>query len=346
MKKFKISAMLLFAAMLVFSACGGGGGSDDPDNPGDPTATLEINGNTYTYTLPGGTVFKAMLTPDIATTKTFSCNIDADNDYDEASDVANVPERFIMGETEVTYQLWKEVYDWATSIERGSEKYTFANAGTMGYGSSTTNQHPVTYINWRDMIVWCNALTEYYNANNGSETDIECVYTYSGAIIRDSRDSNETSCDNAVQCTTAKGLRLPTSVEWEYAARYIGTSVPSHANYVLKDGVYYSKGNSASGATVDYNNASATSAVAVYGVSSTAAVKSKGAAGANALGLYDMSGNVSERCFNWHPYFYLTRVLHGGSFYQNANDMQVGNVSGCDSYVEREHGGFRFCRSM
>ena len=35
MKKFKLSAILLFTAMLVFSACGGGGGSDDPKNPGD-----------------------------------------------------------------------------------------------------------------------------------------------------------------------------------------------------------------------------------------------------------------------------------------------------------------------
>jgi len=26
MKKFKLSAMLIFAALLVFSACGGGGG--------------------------------------------------------------------------------------------------------------------------------------------------------------------------------------------------------------------------------------------------------------------------------------------------------------------------------
>jgi len=37
MKKFKLSAMLIYMMMLVFSACGGGGGgSGDPDNPGDP----------------------------------------------------------------------------------------------------------------------------------------------------------------------------------------------------------------------------------------------------------------------------------------------------------------------
>ena len=54
MKKFKLSAMLIFMSMLVFSACGGGGGgSDDPGKPGDPedpNYTIEIrpaNGTLY-----------------------------------------------------------------------------------------------------------------------------------------------------------------------------------------------------------------------------------------------------------------------------------------------------------
>ncbi len=49
MKKFKISAVLIYAAMLMFSACGGGGGgSDDPGNPGgDKTISISvINGVT------------------------------------------------------------------------------------------------------------------------------------------------------------------------------------------------------------------------------------------------------------------------------------------------------------
>ena len=58
MKKFKLSAMLLFAAMIMFSACGGGGGgSDDPGAPGDlgdsddPNYTIEIKPDNATLYL-------------------------------------------------------------------------------------------------------------------------------------------------------------------------------------------------------------------------------------------------------------------------------------------------------
>lgn len=47
------------------------------------------------------------------------------------------------------------------------------------------------------------------------------VYTYEGNIIRDSRDENADTCDNATASTNAKGFQLPASKEWELAARYI-----------------------------------------------------------------------------------------------------------------------------
>ncbi len=56
MKKFRLSALLIYAVLLGFSACGGGGGgaSDDPQNPGgDTTISISgINGVTPPVTLP------------------------------------------------------------------------------------------------------------------------------------------------------------------------------------------------------------------------------------------------------------------------------------------------------
>ena len=70
--------------------------------------------------------------------------------------------------------------------------YYFANSGRQGDNNSRGIQHPVTLVNWRDSMVWCNALTEWYNAQRG--TNYECVYTYSSEIIRDSRDANAAAC--------------------------------------------------------------------------------------------------------------------------------------------------------
>jgi len=48
--------------------------------------------------------------------------------------------------------------------------YSFENDGAEGSGSTAGaaptagGEEPVTHVNWRDEMVWCNALTEWYNA--------------------------------------------------------------------------------------------------------------------------------------------------------------------------------------
>ena len=61
-----------------------------------------------------------------------------------------------LGKTEVTYKLWKEVYDEAVKPGHG---YVFANAGKKGSSGTGSEDEPVTTISWRDCIVWCNAYT-------------------------------------------------------------------------------------------------------------------------------------------------------------------------------------------
>ncbi len=244
---------------------------------------------------------------------------------------ATVSNPYWIGETEVTYQLWSAVYDWAVANE-----YQFEWPGGMGGGSSDeTNQHPVTSACWRDYMVWCNAATEWYNANKGSS--YSCVYKYAGEIIRDSSDYPvpATACDNAEADANATGFRLLYSAEWELAARWRNNSTNTVSGYTDP---YFTKGDSTSGAYTfardidDINPANgvvdakdANDLVAVYeqyyigyvsgtptwehtGVIGTAAVKSKAA---NSLGLFDMSGNVEEWCFNLSGSY---RVFRGGSW--------------------------------
>jgi formylglycine-generating enzyme len=225
---------------------------------------------------------------------------------------------YLMATTETTYELWYEVRVWAES-----NGYNFQNPGREGNNGTTgapteaNKLKPVTYVSWRDVIVWTNALSEMRG--------LDPVYrTPEGVIIKDSRDSNASQVDSAIQ-TENNGYRLPASHEWEMAARWRNGSGDGA---ILVGGRYWTPGDYASGATADYNNEAATRAVAWYrdatGGNFTRPV---GQLLANHLGLYDMSGNVYEWVFDWSPgYEGSYRVIRGGSFSNSALNSQVGYV--------------------
>jgi formylglycine-generating enzyme len=225
---------------------------------------------------------------------------------------------YFIAQTEVTYELWSTVYTWAKT-----HGYAFGNKGKKGSHGSGSDQKPVTTVSWRDAMVWCNALTEYYNTQNG--TSLACVYTYNGAIVRDSRHSNLTACDNVIAGSTAKGFRLPTSNEWELAARY-------------QNGTNWTPGNHVSGDTTSYCYPSDADTSAVFGNYAWYSGNSGGSTHPvastpqkNALGLYDMSGNVLEWCFDWYPgHEGSYRVLRGGDWFDGASLLPLGYVFRCD----------------
>jgi formylglycine-generating enzyme required for sulfatase activity len=202
--------------------------------------------------------------------------------------------------------------------------------------------------------VWLNALTEWVNEKTGSS--FTPVYYYDSACTTVAKISSPSSnfvkenssydYASAYAKADANGFRLPTSNEWELAARWCGNdTVNTISGYTNP---YYTKGNSASGATAGYTNTTATGLVAWYdgssaGVTKTQAVKGKAA---NGLGLYDMSGSVYEWCYDWHPeYIGSDRVIRGGSWLSTAYSQQVGYVNRDNPTGFYHDGGFRPART-
>jgi formylglycine-generating enzyme required for sulfatase activity len=249
---------------------------------------------------------------------------------------------YSMGAHETTWQLWKEVYDWA--LDHG---YRIANPGREGHGSdgaggntwatSVRVSRPVTEITWRDVLAWCNAYSEL--------SGLEPVYYEADGqtLLRSSEN---------VDPGTAKwehnGYRLPRETEWEFAARGGAQEEPAWNNDLYA-------GGSALGDLAWHSGNAGTDGSPSYGAHQA------GTKSPNRLGLYDMSGNAAEWCWDWHNDNPLTtatpfdgdgpgsparRIIRGGSWQNLAAACEVKARGGCPPFSFANDLGFRVARTI
>ena len=207
------------------------------------------------------------------------------------------------------------------------DKYCTATGKTKpddeGWGRG---ERPAINIIWNDAIAYCNWLS--------GQEGLQKVYTISENTITANWQAN--------------GYRLPTEAEWEYAARQRGETI----RFGNGKDTAYTRGINFDG-SLKYKKS--------YSEEGTYRSKTTevGAFYSNSLGLYDMSGNVWEWCWDWYdihcygensntnpkgPDTGSYRVIRSGSWNSSPAGVRCSNRNNRRPDY-RDHIGFRLTRT-
>ncbi|HUH43752.1 MAG TPA: SUMF1/EgtB/PvdO family nonheme iron enzyme [Treponemataceae bacterium] len=263
---------------------------------------------------------------------------------DDERKISVITKPYYMSEYQITRQQFEEIMGEDPSYE----------------DSSSGMSDPVQYVNWYHAIAFCNKLS--------LKEGLEPVYTVSVVSNWANLDfsSIPTSSNanwDAAECNwKANGYRLPTEMEWMWAA--MGADQDARAG-AMQNGInttgytknYAGEGHDTGTSIDDYawhNNNSGDN-----GASENRKTHPVGEKLPNELGLYDMSGNVNEWCWDWKADYQTdtltdyrgadsgsSRVLRGGSWDDSAFFCTVAFQNVGNPYHQDSAGGFRVLRPV
>jgi formylglycine-generating enzyme required for sulfatase activity len=236
-------------------------------------------------------IYSAELTQNPTMVTVQGGTLPANNDLFVPPREAQAVSTFQIGKYEVTWGEWQAVRNWA--VRNG---YT----DLEGLGQGKGDNFPVENVNWFTVVKWCNAKSQMEG--------LTPVYEYNGDIYKNGIFYGSNSLTAVTANSTANGYRLPKDAEWEWAAR----------GGISSQGYNFSGSNEVNSVAWYWGNAPLDS-------NGSRGASPVGQKTGNELGLYDMSGNVSEWCediVNGGP-----RRIRGGWYETDWGDVRVGNRS-------------------
>jgi formylglycine-generating enzyme required for sulfatase activity len=198
--------------------------------------------------------------------------------------------------------------------EQGKDIFDDKTISRPGWGWEGNN--PIVNVSWFDACQYANWLSLRFGLRRAYEMGAVSESTFGDFY------------ENIAIDTTANGFRLPTEAEWEFAAR--------GGPQGLRDSFEFAGGNTMNRLGWYYENSGNRARAVAEWLP-------------NQLGLYDMSGNVWEWCWNWfegNPSEAQTnpapsRVDRGGSWNGSAGSCRVSVRGGFYPVARSNNIGFR-----
>ena len=211
------------------------------------------------------------------------------------TDMVQIPgKNYMIGRTSVTQELYKKVMGYNPSyFQPGSERYQENREKPYkAPAGEDPARLPVENVSWYDAIYFCNRLSVMEGLAPVYSVDGKTDVTKWGYTPHEEQDLRDRDIRMDKK---AHGYRLPTVEEWEYAAK--------------------------GGKNYTYAGSDNLDEVGWYNGNSNDMTHEVGLKKANGYGLYDMSGNVWEWC--WDAYNSGHRYICGGCYNCSGSDCKV-----------------------